>query len=223
MTAYLPDSGYDLEEYETALKQIESIVRCHRGRGRFRRRVVIASDFNIPLMSDDVAGVTGAAVERRRPRRGKAADEWAAKHEMWMRICLDNNIDACTTFGFNKASQLGEESEQATSVAGGSAGVEERREKGRGHHTWWGHGGGRSHIDFILGDRDTCQRWGLGRPAYRSDHAVMWVAIDVGNTKPRIMTHKLQTMRTLKGWTPAESANSDAFKNTTTKTLRELL
>lgn len=80
VTTYMPDSSHTLEAYEATVKQVKSIVRCHREKGRFRRRVVVGGDFNISLLRD-IEGVTGAAVELRRPHRGNAADEWATKHE----------------------------------------------------------------------------------------------------------------------------------------------
>lgn len=159
VTAYLPDSGHTMEEYETTAKQVESIVRCHnRVRGRFRRRVVIGGDFSIPLMND-IAGVTGSVVEQARPRRGKVAVEWATKHEMWVQLCLTNNIEAWTTSDFNKAPQLGEE-EKTTTNAGEPGEAGESKARTRGHHAWWGHGGFRTQIDVIHGDRDACQTWG---------------------------------------------------------------
>lgn len=191
--ACLPDSGYTLEEYETTVKQVEGM--------RFRRRVVIGGDFNISLISD-IAGVTGAAVEQRRRHRGQAADEWAAKREFWVQLCLENNIEACTTFDFNKAPQLGEV-EKVTAGAGRSP--EDQ-----------------SQIDFILGDRDPCQVWGLGQPASRSDHAVLWVTMYIGSPKPRALAHKLQAMKTLKGRARTDEANLDAFRSSNTKAPREL-
>lgn len=31
VTSYLPDSGYDLQGYETTIRHVDNIVRCHRG------------------------------------------------------------------------------------------------------------------------------------------------------------------------------------------------
>lgn len=159
------------------MKQAKSIVRCQRGKGRFRRRVVVGGDFNISLLRD-IEGVTCAAVELRRPHRGKAADEWATKHELWAQLCLENDMEAWTTFDFTKEPHLDKEGETTTRTR------DTTMRQIRGHHTWWGHGDVRSQIDCILGDRDACKSWGIGQPAFRSGHAVMWAMIDAGAPKP---------------------------------------
>lgn len=74
-------------------------------------------DLNILLMGE-VAGVTGKAVEQHRPHRGKVADDWTAKRDMWMKMCLDNDTEVCTTFDFNQTTHLDDESDQETPAAG---------------------------------------------------------------------------------------------------------
>lgn len=77
-------------------------------------------------------------------------------------------------------------------------------------------------LDNILGDGDDCKSCGIGQPAFRSYHVVMWIVVDVGVARPQVQVHKVHHVRSLKGWTPTDQQHYDKFRDTTTKALREL-
>lgn len=96
------------------------------------------------------------------------------------------------------------------------------RTEGKGYHTCWGHGGVRAQSDYAIGDKGACRSWGLGPPAYRSDHAVSRVIVDGGAAKPRMQPKKLQQACSLKGWAPIDDAHRDEFRDSAGKALGQL-
>lgn len=61
-SAYLPDSGRPIEDYEATVKHIHSIVRSHRGSGSLRRRIVFGGDLHVSMLRN-IVSVTGATVD----------------------------------------------------------------------------------------------------------------------------------------------------------------
>lgn len=69
VSCYMPDAGYSLAEYEETIASLNATIKQFRGRGRYRRGLVVGGDLNISAPKD-FEGITGTAVARERVYRG---------------------------------------------------------------------------------------------------------------------------------------------------------
>lgn len=66
LSCYLPARSKGIDDYTKAMGDIQKIIKAQRGRGRYRRRVILGGDLN-ETMPRGLAGITGMVV----PHRGR--------------------------------------------------------------------------------------------------------------------------------------------------------
>lgn len=119
-----------------------------------------------------------------RGRRHSQQDETTTRQEAWIRVCLTNDLTFSTT--------------DTTLTSTGKSDED--------YMTWHGPRGASAQLDYIVGEVRCCRAWGVGPPAFRSDHCVVWATFDP--TLRRAIRASLQktpqtkTRHSLKGWCP---------------------
>lgn len=101
LSASLPDSDYDVDDYIRVVANTVRAIKIHRGRGRFRRRVVVGGDLNVTLPGG-LDGITRDHVPRGRGSTSQGALASSIKHETWVKCCPEGGLSAWSTEKSNK-------------------------------------------------------------------------------------------------------------------------
>lgn len=126
-----------------------------RGKGRYRKKILIGCVLNISVLGG-LDGLTGSCAPRDRVQRGPEAADLLEKRSGWTSIALEFGLSFWNTMpDTRKASDTCLDD----------------------HCTWRSSTSSGSQIDFFLGEVSECVAWGLGDPAFRSDHCVLWCEI----------------------------------------------
>lgn len=91
LSCYLPDASYGLEDYCKAIGDITRTLKAHRGRGRFRKRIVLGGDLNISVASR-LGDLTGEAVPPEKAHKGVDAADLLEKRSLWTGLAVDFNL-----------------------------------------------------------------------------------------------------------------------------------
>lgn len=74
ISCYMPDSGRSEEEYLKALDDISMTMQKKRGRGRFRKKIIVGGDLDVS-MTPNLGDITGAGCPERRARGVNEQDQ----------------------------------------------------------------------------------------------------------------------------------------------------